>query len=608
MKKILVALTLFLSSLSFSAFAEEEIGAKLIAEHQAITPQDKFFLIVAFSIDSEYTLHITNEEGKDAFPQLLWTLPENVAVEKVRWSPYQDGAYKEKAYALIELKPKKELQLDEELLVGLEVRTKVCGKNCVPFQDAFETKLLVKENSQKNEEVAPLFEMMKKEDVVSRKGKESLMSHLLDFPVLSLLFLSFIGGLLLNVMPCVLPVISLKIFHLVTLVGKKRRVLIQHSLSFAGGILVTFWMLAVVASVLQTVGNKVGWGFHLQEPLFIASLILVLYIVALHLFGVFEFGTKVASIAGGLDSVINEQSKIHKMMPSKSASFFSGVLSTFIATPCTGPLLGSALGFTATFDPLISFLVFTSLGIGMAFPYILIGFFPKTLQFLPKPGPWMATFKQFMGFLLIATLFWLLWVLEAQVKQVSLYVVMLSLFCTTIAFWVYGTWGRFDRKSLVRAFSKLTMVIILFFSGYMLFQEIQSAKARHPVYNTSKKEAKGSVWEPFSEERIRELREKKQPFFINFHAKWCMLCQANKLVIESQAVQDAFKKYGIVKIDADWTLGDEEITEMLHTLGRNGVPVYALYGRETDVEPLLLPEVITQDIVIEAIKKTMKKE
>jgi thiol:disulfide interchange protein DsbD len=419
-----------------------------------------------------------------------------------------------------------------------------------------------------------------------------------------LMLLAFLGGLLLNIMPCVLPVVSLKLFHFVNLRGASRLTIFKHCASFSFGILFSFWLLAAASFALASLGKIVGWGFQLQEPLFVAPLAILIFIVGLNLFGLFEFGTRVASLAGQLDELMKTDSTLVKAMPSAFASFCSGVLATVIASPCTGPLLGSAIGFTAALEPYSAAVIFTSLGLGMAFPYLLIPIFPKLLSLIPKPGRWMITFRQLMGFFLMATALWLVWVLEAETHALSVMKVLLSLYLIAFGFWIYGTWAGFERRALVRAAAKLLTLIVVLSGALILILEVHEAKERPPCFTvTQENKVPGKEWEPFSLERLGELRHKKIPVFVDFSAKWCLLCQTNKLVLEAPGVKEAFIKYGVVKMEADWTRGDETVTKMLRSLGRNGVPVYALYGKDPTKEPVLLPEIITQETVLDALKE-----
>ena len=220
--------------------------------------------------------------------------------------------------------------------------------------------------------------------------------------------------MILNLMPCVLPIISLKVLQFIQAQGQSRGQSFKNGVLFTLGVIASFWLLAFIMFFLQGLGKTVGWGFQLQEPLFVASLIIVLFALSLGLFGIFEFGTKLSGFAQGLEETVKTE-QTHS-----SAAFLSGVLATFVATPCTGPLLGSTMGFTISLEPLLSLTIFTVLGFGMAFPYLLLSLFPSLLRIIPRPGKWTETFKQLMGFFMLGTVLWLIWVLESETTNLSL--------------------------------------------------------------------------------------------------------------------------------------------------------------------------------------------
>jgi thiol:disulfide interchange protein/DsbC/DsbD-like thiol-disulfide interchange protein len=426
----------------------------------------------------------------------------------------------------------------------------------------------------------------------------------------TILVFAFLGGLILNVMPCVLPVVSLKVFHFLQLKGQRRFLVFKHCFAFSSGIVVSFWILSGAIFALQSIGKTVGWGFQLQEPLFVSFLIVVLFILSMSLFGLFEIGTKVASIAGEFEAALKGGSSLEAALPSAFSSFMSGIFATFIASPCTGPLLGSAIGFASLLHPAYGFAVFTSMGLGMATPYLLFSLFPGLLSIIPKPGRWMMTFKQLMGFFLLGTILWLVWVLEAETTRLSLWKVLLSFFTLAFGLWIWGTWAGFERKNFTRAIAKLVAFIVVAAAVAILFLEVQGAKLGKEEKLISKEEVKniGAEWEPFSLERLQELRHKRIPVFVDFFAKWCLTCMANDIVFEKASVKEAFVKYKVVKMSADWTNGDETITNMLRTLGRNGVPVFAVYGKNPEGKPKLLPEILTEEIIINALKEAAASE
>lgn len=345
--------------------------------------------------------------------------------------------------------------------------------------------------------------------------------------------LAFLGGLILNLMPCVLPVLSIKILSFIKQAEEGSFSAFRHGLFFAAGVLVSFWILAGLLLFLRAGGNQLGWGFQLQSPTFIMALIVLFFIFALNLFGLFEIGTSLTRLAG-----------FSQGRTGFGASFLSGVLATIVATPCTAPFMGSALGFALTQPPPVAILVFTFLALGMAAPYVILSSNPALLKFVPRPGPWMETFKKIMGFLFMATVLWLLWVLNQQIS--------------------------FHRDT--------------------------------PL--PGKNLAAGIVWEPYSEERVTELRHQGRSVFVDFTAAWCLTCQVNeRLTLQSQSVIDALKQKNVATLKADWTSRDEKIAKKLEEFGRSGVPFYVIYPANLATEPITLPEIITPQIVLKKLEE-----
>lgn len=410
------------------------------------------------------------------------------------------------------------------------------------------------------------------------------------------LVLAFIGGMILNLMPCVLPVISFKVFGFIKLAGESRKLIFRHGLAFAAGVLISFWILATLLLVLQAYGRSVGWGFQLQEPLFVAILAAFLFMFGLSLFGLFEFGTSLMSAAGEAQQKGNRRSEL-------LSSFFSGILATAIATPCTGPFLGSAVGFAVTLPSLQAMLIFTSLGLGMAFPYLALAAFPSLLRYMPKPGPWMTTFKELMGFLMMASVVWLVWVFGAQTSSFSLSLLLAGLFLFAFACWIYGRWATPVCARAVRAVGTVAAVLFFGMGCYALIVST-SSWAESMAGSASSKASHSEIadaWEEFSPERVAQLRAKGIPVFIDFTAKWCLICQANHLTLTTDEVSQKFQDQGVVRMKADWTKRDEVIAGELRKFGRNSVPLYVLYDNNPDSDPQILPQVLTSDAILQAL-------
>ncbi len=438
------------------------------------------------------------------------------------------------------------------------------------------------ENSEKAAEiVVPVTEKLAP---VSSSGVNSIW--------LALLF-SFIGGMILNLMPCVLPVLSIKIMRFIKQAQDAHTKPWQHGLVFTGGVLAAFWVLAIALLILKAGGEQLGWGFQLQSPTFLIILTAFMFLLGLSMFGVFEIGTSLTTVGG--------------QAPEKSGflgSFMDGIIATVVATPCTAPFMGGALGFALTQPAYVSMLIFTFLGLGMAFPFALVTSIPALLKYVPKPGRWMESLKQFMGFLLVATVIWLLWVLSQQTGSLVVILVLLNLMFTAMAAWVYGRWGNLAMKERTRYTAwAIALIVLVFSNGYVLANYQKFVQAP----DVSAAHAEGIQWQPYSDDLLNQLLAEGKPVFIDFTASWCLSCQVNeKVAFSSEEVQKKFEELGIVALKADWTRRDPEITQALSRFGRQSVPLYLLYSGKPGENPKVLPEVLTPGIVLDALASIVK--
>ncbi len=412
------------------------------------------------------------------------------------------------------------------------------------------------------------------------------------------IILAFLGGLILNCMPCVLPVISFKILGFVKMAGESRRLIFKHGLAFSFGVLLSFWALAGVLLLLQSWGHAVGWGFQLQEPLFVGILASIILVFGLSLFGVFELGAGMASFAGQAST---------RSESGLASSFFSGILATAVATPCTGPFLGTAIGFAVTLPAFQSLMIFSSLGLGMAAPYLLFAAFPGLLKWMPKPGNWMVIFKEIMGFVMIATVLWLVWVFGAQTGTFAVFILLAGFFCLAIGCWIFGKWGSPIKKKQVRLISLALTAAAFSLGGFAIIKASGMSSTLPQTTNITDiamADANPSKltdrWIPFSPELLEKLQTQNVPVFIDFTAKWCLICQANHVTLETDQVRSVFQKKGVVKMLADWTKSDPVIAKWLKKFGRNGVPLYVLYNEKNEAE--VLPQVLTPEIVIKQLR------
>lgn len=401
------------------------------------------------------------------------------------------------------------------------------------------------------------------------------------------LLFAFLGGVILNLMPCVLPVLSLKVLGFVKQANEDRRKAVGHSLVFALGVLISFWVLVVALLLLRAGGEQIGWGFQLQSPVFVVILAGFMFLFGLNLLGVFEIGTSMTSVGSANRAGV-------------AGSFLNGVTATIVATPCTAPFMGSALGFSLTQPTWVSIPVFTALALGMASPYIVLTAVPGLTRFVPKPGRWMETLKQVMGFLLLATVVWLAWVLGVQSGSTAVVALLGGLLLLGVAAWTLGRWGGYSASRTSR-FMAYASTVILIAGG--IFFGVMGAEFGRPSSEWT--HDSGAVsWQEFSPEIVETLTREGKPVFIDFTAAWCLSCQVNERVaFGSTEVRNRLDELGVVMLKADWTSRNETITRALARFGRNSVPLYVLYHGSGAADPIILPEILTPGIVLDALSR-----
>ena len=415
-----------------------------------------------------------------------------------------------------------------------------------------------------------------------------------EIPVIGLglaLLLAAAGGVILNLMPCVLPILAMKAMSF-TRDGNVRR----QGLAYGAGVMLSFLAIAGVLLAMRASGAEIGWGFQLQSPLMVAALACLTFAVGLSFSGVFTIGGSLVGVGGGLAA-----------RGGVAGSFFTGVLAVLVATPCTAPFMGAAIGFALTQSPSQALAVFLALGAGMAAPFVLLSFFPRAAALLPKPGLWMDRLKQFLAFPMYLTSAWLVWVLSLQAGSNGVLAALLAMVALAFAAWCYDTTsvsaGRWRLAGRGLAAAGIAAVLYLL-QGLPTGaeQSDQSAPATASLQQGPMALQVGAVtWELYTPEKLAAARAADRPVLLNVTAAWCITCLVNeKVALSSPKVASAIAEAGVVTLKADWTRRDPGITALLAEFGRNGVPLYAFYpGRGRSSE--LLPQILTEADVIAAI-------
>jgi DsbC/DsbD-like thiol-disulfide interchange protein/cytochrome c biogenesis protein CcdA len=399
------------------------------------------------------------------------------------------------------------------------------------------------------------------------------------------LALALLGGLVLNLMPCVLPVLALKVFGLAELGGRSRREVAAHAFGYMAGIEVTLLVLAAAVIALRAAGTYVGWGFQFQEPRFALAISLVLVGFALNLFGVFEIGAP-TSLAG-----VGEQASGWRR------SFFDGLLAVVLATPCSAPFLGTAVGFAFAGSAASIVLIFAAIGLGLAAPIAAVALVPATARFMPRSGPWMAKLRSGLGFALLASACWTLWIFGRSAGVDALAGALALLVALGAAVWVYGLYQAADRGG-----RGLLLACAIALAALVALRPLWRAPSPEPVAATPGGDAEAS-WQRFDPDAIAAELRGGRPVFVDFTATWCLTCAVNeRTVIASAPVKEELAKRGYALFRADWTRRDESIRRELARFGRAGVPLYVVYDPESPDAPRVLSELLTVDGLLEALR------
>lgn len=417
----------------------------------------------------------------------------------------------------------------------------------------------------------PILEVNPSADTGSRATKPSAMQtpFSLGTWLASLLF-ALLGGLILNLMPCVFPVLSIKALSLANSQQNEHR-LHLHGWAYTAGCVATFVAIAAAMLMLRAGGAAIGWGFQLQSPVVIAFLLYLFFVMGLSLAGAVNLGSSLM----GLGQSATQGSRLHH-------SWMTGALASIVASPCTAPLMGAALGYAVTQPAVVALSIFGALGFGMALPFLLLTYVPTAITALPKPGPWMETLKQALAFPMFLSCVWLLWVLTNQTDANHLAIISFGLVLIAFALWL---WQHLPHKPVAKRLGQTAASIC-----------VAIAALAAVTYQPPKDDP---LWQAYSPQRLAQLRSDGQGVFINLTASWCLTCLANERVaLSSDSVRQVMNQQNIQGLKGDWTNADPEITELLQQYGRSGVPLYLYFPPDTNSNAVILPQLLTPEIVL----------
>jgi thiol:disulfide interchange protein DsbD len=407
-------------------------------------------------------------------------------------------------------------------------------------------------------------------------------------PLWRAIVLALLGGVILNLMPCVLPVLAIKVCGVAELAHQSRRIVTANGLMYTAGIVSSMVVLAAIVLILREAGTAVGWGFQFQEPLFIAAISAVLLVFALNLFGVFEITVDATTM-----------SRVGEKAVGSRRSFFEGLLATVVATPCSAPFLGTAVGFAFASSTLVILSIFVAIGLGLAAPYLVVTWVPGWARIIPRPGPWMLQLRRVLGFALLGTVVWLSWVMGRSTGVDGLVTLLGFLFVIAFITWVFGSLQAARYVRMARA-----LAVIL--GGLAVTGLVALPIDREPA-GASAETTEGRAWEAFDPSAIQAELAGGRPVFVYFTADWCLTCKANEhFVIGDARVQAELDQLDVATFKADWTHRDERIRAELARFGRAGVPMYLLYSPKNPSRPEVLPELLTVDVVVEALRQAAR--
>lgn len=545
-------------------YSEEHLRAELVADTRLLQSSSTLRVGVEFVLEPGWHIYAKNPGDVGLPTEVVWSLPAGAsagevvypAAKEFRHDDEVSFGFEERALLFSDV-TLTSAEPAAELPVTASLSWVLCKDECIPGSATLTTRVAVA-GGVTNPDVAKRFDEVLNATAAERGVVRAEPDSLTGFLLIALG--AFAGGVILNLMPCVLPVVSLKILGLVEdAPAHERR---MHGFLYTLGVLASFLSLATLLAVIRWVGGEVGWGFQFQSPQFVVGMLFLVFLLGLNLAGVFEVGATLQRAAGQV-----------RTSDGAVGAFLTGVLATALATPCTAPFMGSAIAASLSMPLPMTLTVFAALGMGMALPYLVLCLCPFYIRFLPKPGTWMESLKQALAFPMFVTAVWLLWVLGNQQGVDAVAAAGFGLVLLGLAAWVVGRWGTpvCSKRSRRLAFSVATVAVagavIAGMPGVLRVQEVDAVME-------DRRSDVGIPWVPYSDEVLRRLTAERKPVLLDFTAAWCLVCQVNeKRVLRSHEIVELVARTGIVPVRADWTRPDPTIKRLLDSYGQSGVPL-----------------------------------
>jgi len=577
------------------------VTARLIANTKAIIPGQPFKLGIELTMKPGWHTYYKDPGDAGMPTKIVWQLPtgfENNSLYWVKPTKFNEGGiitygYTNKTLIATEVTAPLNDGILRSFNFSAQVKWLSCKDICVPGQATVNLTLPV--ISQTNPHLLNLAVNTKEFANASIRDTGVLNQNLENQNKSNTSFITyfafaFIGGFLLNFMPCVLPVVAIKLLGLLEKADKNSTR--KTAIAFASGIFSSFLLLALFIIALQATGHKVGWGFQFQQPVFLMIMSIMVLLFGLSLFGLFDLsfnlGQKTVDALAAKEGFVGD--------------FFKGVLATILSTPCTAPFLGTALGFAFVAPWTTTLTIFAAVGIGMSLPYLILIIAPQYLRFLPKPGAWMAKLKEAFGFVLLATVIWLLSILYYQVPIALVIAFTYFLLSVSFAAWLLSRFTDLTSSSKCRLIVSSLALLIVLSAGYYFIYENKNLLAQSTIRNTTNSKTSGVPSDrigSFDIETLNNALNSQKTVFLDFTAKWCLTCQLNEnAVINTNEVQNKLRSLNVLFLKADWTRQDPTVTKLLRQFERSGVPLYVIFPGKSPDKPIVLPELITKEIVL----------